>query len=437
MGTAYPAALDTFDNPSAAAPMNSVATPHSVQHGDANDAIEALEAKLGIGVAPAAGAAVGAFLERQADGTTQWVPGTSLAGGRLAVEASASAGASNLIQNPDTNSVGAGVDVVVVLGGTTAFPHTLASGISLAVIGGGYDNEVAQGIASTIAGGAHHLADAPDGHIFIGGGSTQIVRGAYGVAVGGLSNICEGNYAATVGGRSNIAGDAANRTTKTDQFVGAGQSNEATGNQSACVGGFNNTVTGAHSFNGGGSGNIINATGIKAVISGGEGNLVGSTYGTVPGGFQAYARRYGQLAYASGCFAAPGDSQLSEFVVRNQTTNGTLTELYLDGAGATQRMALENDTTWAFDVLVVARRTDVDGESAAYRLEGCIDRNSGAATVALVGAVTKTVLGEDTAAWDVDAVADTAQGSLRIQVTGEAAKTIRWVAAVRVSMVTG
>jgi hypothetical protein len=46
-GTSYPTSLDSFTNP---APGDSVKTlSHSGQHGDANDAIEALEAKLGIG----------------------------------------------------------------------------------------------------------------------------------------------------------------------------------------------------------------------------------------------------------------------------------------------------------------------------------------------------------------------------------------------------
>ena len=46
MAVNYPASLDTFTNPSS---NSSVANPsHSQQHSDANDAIEALEAKVGI-----------------------------------------------------------------------------------------------------------------------------------------------------------------------------------------------------------------------------------------------------------------------------------------------------------------------------------------------------------------------------------------------------
>lgn len=48
MATAYPGALDNFANPAATDPMNSAAVPHAAQHANANDAIEAIEALLGI-----------------------------------------------------------------------------------------------------------------------------------------------------------------------------------------------------------------------------------------------------------------------------------------------------------------------------------------------------------------------------------------------------
>lgn len=46
MSVSFPAALDTFVNPSSSNPQNNPS--HSQQHADANDAIEALEAKVGI-----------------------------------------------------------------------------------------------------------------------------------------------------------------------------------------------------------------------------------------------------------------------------------------------------------------------------------------------------------------------------------------------------
>ncbi len=98
---------------------------------------------------------------------------------------------------------------------------------------------------------------------------------------------------------------------------------------------------------------------------------------------------------------------------------------------------MQNDSTYFFSIEVAARRTDADGESAAYKLEGCIDRNANAASTALVGTVLKTVLAEDNTAWDVSATADTTNGALALTVTGEAAKTIYWVSYIKLVKVTG
>jgi hypothetical protein len=46
------------------------------------------------------------------------------------------------------------------------------------------------------------------------------------------------------------------------------------------------------------------------------------------------------------------------------------------------------------------------------------------------------VLGETNAGWDVALTADTTNGSLKLAVTGEAAKTIRWVAVMDAVVIT-
>ena len=98
-------------------------------------------------------------------------------------------------------------------------------------------------------------------------------------------------------------------------------------------------------------------------------------------------------------------------------------------------MTIASDTTYAFRILLVARRTNADNESAAYEFVGCIDNNAG--TTALVGSVTKTVIAEDTSAWDADVTADNTNDALIITVTGENSKTIYWVATVWTVEVTG
>jgi hypothetical protein len=48
MAINYPTSLDNFTNPTSSDAMNSVTVPHATQHSDLNDAVEALQAKVGV-----------------------------------------------------------------------------------------------------------------------------------------------------------------------------------------------------------------------------------------------------------------------------------------------------------------------------------------------------------------------------------------------------
>lgn len=72
MATNYPTSLDTFTNPTTSDSLNSPS--HSLQHADANDAIEAIETKVGFGSAPAGSAANGYALTVTTGGTSTWQP---------------------------------------------------------------------------------------------------------------------------------------------------------------------------------------------------------------------------------------------------------------------------------------------------------------------------------------------------------------------------
>jgi len=47
MASNFPSSLDSFTNPSSTDAMDSVSVPHASQHSDLNDAVEALQAKVG------------------------------------------------------------------------------------------------------------------------------------------------------------------------------------------------------------------------------------------------------------------------------------------------------------------------------------------------------------------------------------------------------
>lgn len=144
-----------------------------------------------------------------------------------------------------------------------------------------------------------------------------------------------------------------------------------------------------------------------------------------PNGTGSILKTAYSTTHRSGNFSTAGDAQAVNYVLRCQTTDATANvEMFLDGSGASQRMVLSDDSTWAVKGLVVARRGSTQ-ESAAYEFTGAIDNESG--TVALVSAITPTAI-EDTAGWDFAVTADDTNNSLKLAVTGAGGSSINWVA---------
>jgi hypothetical protein len=115
--------------------------------------------------------------------------------------------------------------------------------------------------------------------------------------------------------------------------------------------------------------------------------------------------------------------RIRKYLIKETTTTATPSSIAVGSS-------IPVNASWCFNILISARRTDVDGESAAYELKGCLDNNTG--TTALVGSITKYVIAEDTPAWDVDATADDTSDVLLITFTGETAKTIKWTASIEI-----
>ncbi len=146
-------------------------------------------------------------------------------------------------------------------------------------------------------------------------------------------------------------------------------------------------------------------------------------------GFTPYTQgTQNQLTLQLGQHLLFGDSQSQLYGMGNQTFDATVTSLLTDTSLATSKIPVQSNQAIHFSARIVGRA--LTGESAAYTLQGLIKRGAGVATTALVGSVTKTVLAEDDASWDVTAVADTTNGALDIQVTGAAGLNIQWVAQV-------
>ncbi len=377
--------------------------------------------------------------------------------------------------NYASNAVG-----VSIGGGTGNGVYQFFNAPDFTTIGGGMANVIESGPYATIGGGGGNTmgfdfyGSGAASYCTIGGGATNTIHGnGYSTIAGGNQNFIVGansalSTGATIGGgQSNtiqagtctIGGGAENWGFSLGATVAGGQKNHVYGDDligdsayASIGGGSENTISqlANHAAIGGGQSNEVfyfayaatiaggfanqikppNFPGGYGAIGGGQSNLVTAPYATIPGGLQAAANNYGQMAYASGQFTNAGDAQTSVYVCRGTTADATLTELFLDGAS--KRMIIPNNSTWAFDVLVTARASN--GNSAAYQIRGAIKNNSG--TTSIVGSPTFTLLAEDVASWDASAVADNANDALVVKVTGAAATSIRWVATVRTSEVT-
>lgn len=167
-------------------------------------------------------------------------------------------------------------------------------------------------------------------------------------------------------------------------------------------------------------------------------------------GHSARADRFAQHALASGAFntfnLAAGDAQACAMVLYQETADatasllkagtsavGTTPPTLTGGAGTDGPTVLTLPVSRSFKVRidVVARRTDVAGEHAGWSFEGVIARDA-TGNAYIVGTMEGKAWGTTGAgAWDMTPsinTVDAANNYLALTATGEAAKTIRWVA---------
>ncbi|MEA3457768.1 MAG: hypothetical protein U9R21_03730 [Candidatus Thermoplasmatota archaeon] len=274
----------------------------------------------------------------------------------------------------------------------------------------GYDNDFVVG--------SPQLADdgntAHDARMWFDKGSAAFRAGGVSGAEWDAGNV--GNYSHAEGIDTTASGIASHAE---------GGDSVASGNRSHAEGNYT-TASGENSH---AEGNYSNASGSRSHAEGRYAEAIGD-YSHAEG-FYAKAYLDTQHAKAAGQFAAKGDAQISNVVARIETTDATAAvEMFIDGSS--KQAVLPENRTWAFIINIAARQTagaGTVGDSGIYKIEGGIKRD-GAGNTALVGAITKTTLAEDQAAWDVTAEADNTNEALVVKVTGEASKTIHWVAAI-------
>jgi hypothetical protein len=202
-----------------------------------------------------------------------------------------------------------------------------------------------------------------------------------------------------------------------DSTIAGGRSNTASAQDSTVCGGNGNTASSGYATVVGGDLNTANGF-LSIVVGGRRGITRGIT------GFVALPASSVPIANANGV------SQAGLLILGRQTTDATATILTSNTAvaDATNQLVLANNAASCVRGSVIANVTG-GGNTKAWTFEGAIKRGAAAANTSIVGTFSTNVIAADAGAstWTIALSADTTNGALQVQVTGQAATTIRWV----------
>ena len=246
------------------------------------------------------------------------------------------------------------------------------------------------------------------------GAATQVASGA-GSFNGGASS--------TASGADSFAWYGSASNGRTVAFFG-----NASGNWAIALGQAS-TSSGSGSF---AAGEGASATGNYSSAVAPYANASGSF--AVGAGYQCLASLYGQLAHASGRFAANGDCQRAFLVARRQTTDATASSLFLDGTSS--RIIVSANSSGRARIVIVARRATATEESITFERVVCWHRGVAANTTSIDVQTIGTDRGRTGGAWGAGPAwtiainADTTNGGIDIVVTGAVGVTIRWIASI-------
>ena len=141
----------------------------------------------------------------------------------------------------------------------------------------------------------------------------------------------------------------------------------------------------------------------------------------------------GQFVYGAGSFAADGDAQGSNYILRADTTDATATVLTTtNGSAASDNQIIAaSDTCITFDGTITAMQNGAQAYTS-FRIEGLLVNDGGTTTLANSAI---TVI-QNSSNWGLALSADNTNNALAVTCTGEANHNIRWVANIRTSEVT-
>ena len=275
----------------------------------------------------------------------------------------------------------------------------------------------------------------------VSGGGSSIAFGALSSSAGNLSSAIGFNAAVGSSGAYAAAIGQAYANGQ-DSFAAAIATNSssygASGSNSIAMG-YLGKATSPYSTVSGGNSNV--ASGYHATVVGGSSNLADNIGSTVLGGRYGTTRGIRGAAifggYGNQITATQGTSQSGLYILAEQTTDATATDLKTDNQSSSStanQIVLPNGGAYAFTGTIVGREAASSGtECAAWKVEGLIRREANAGSTVLVNSST-TVL-NNAPSWGMALSANTSLGCLKIEVTG-AAKTIRWVATIQTTELT-
>lgn len=326
-------------------------------------------------------------------------------------------------------------------GGIGILANSIALGALGSVIAAGAGNSTGSDYTLIGSGLVNAIDASSDYAAILAGASGSITTSEHALIGTGAGHTISGSA-----GSSILSGNANTIALSTNAFIGGGSSNDI-----GSVGISNNAFIGGGSLNligtvgacigalvAGGAGNVI-STGSYAAILGGADNTVSASYG-VASGLKASVANYGVRGHASGSFATDGDAQTETAIWRGQTTDATITEIFLDGSAL--QYIIDDDSTYALQAWCVARQTGgaagAPGDSLFFDVKVALERTAGVA-VGVNGVGGDGLIAETNPAtpWVFTFDVDVPTSALRIQVTGEASKDINWVVTAKLVKVSG
>ena len=355
------------------------------------------------------------------DRTIMWVGNTSTdyfarptaaGGGAIAAGLQSSAGGADSVAVGYTASASGSNSVALGWGPTSTSTRSVAIGWSRASSTEAFAVNIGSSSSSYGASGSNsiamgYLSKATSANSIAIGNQNIAETNINSAAIGGLSNTASGNYSIIAGGNANTASGARGA-------VLGGQANSATGSYSAVTGGFNGTASNNYS-----------------TVAGGYFNTA-SGHGSFAHGMQAVATVTGQRAYASGQFAAAGDAQGGQFILRADTTDAAAEALTTNNSTATStnQIVAATDTCITFSGTVVAMQNGASSYGS-WEIRGLLVNDGGTTTLPIFN-----ISEIGSSGWKLNLYADNTNNALNVQATGVAATNIRWVANIATAEVT-